>query len=232
MSYRIAIVAALVGMAGLLLPGAGAGKPAQNRLIATVGGGTDGNAFTISLSDESGSRVGRLDPGTYTIEFRDLATLHNFHLRGPGVDIRTGVDAVETVTRTVTISEGTYTYVCDVHPTMRGSFTSGSAQPPPPPPPAPSTVRRLTGTVGPGYTISLRSGARRVTRVRAGLVRITVRDRSAQHNFHLFGPGVNKRTGVRARGTVTWRVRLRKGRTYRYVCDPHRRIMRGSFRAT
>jgi plastocyanin len=49
------------------------------------------------------------------------------------------------------------------------------------------------------------------------------------HNFHLRGPGVNKATTVRAKRTVTWTVTLRRG-TYRYVCDPHARRMRGSFR--
>jgi hypothetical protein len=31
-------------------------------------------------------------------------------------------------------------------------------------------------------------------------------------------------------GTRTWRVRLAKGKTYRFVCDPHADEMRGSFR--
>jgi plastocyanin len=67
--------------------------------------------------------------------------------------------------------------------------------------------------------------------LKAGRYRIVVRDRSAMHNFHLSGPGVNKRTAVGFRGTRTWTVRLRKGR-YRFVCDPHAAQMRGSFRVT
>jgi plastocyanin len=51
------------------------------------------------------------------------------------------------------------------------------------------------------------------------------------HNFHLRGRGVNKRTTVAFRGTATWTVTLRVG-TYRFVCDPHARRMRGSFRVT
>jgi plastocyanin len=69
---------------------------------------------------------------------------------------------------------------------------------------------------------------RAVKSLKAGLYRIVVRDRSRFHNFHLTGPGVNRRTGVAFVGTQTWTVRVRKG-TYRFVCDPHRQFMKGSF---
>ena len=188
-------------------------------LIANVGPG-----FSINLVKPDGSRVTHLDPGTYTIEVHDRAGDHNFHLTGPGVDRATSVDDAETVTWTVTLVDGTYRYVCDPHSdTMRGSFTVGNV---PPPPPAPT---RLTGTVGPSATISLRTAAGgRVTMLAAGSYVITVRDRSRAHNFRLTGPGVSRATGVRFRGTVTWRVTLRAG-TYSFRCDPHRRKMRGSF---
>jgi hypothetical protein len=66
--------------------------------------------------------------------------------------------------------------------------------------------------------------------VKPGLYTITVRDRSAEHNFHLSGPGVDKSTIVDWAGTKTWRVRILSGKTYRFVCDPHAGMMRGSFR--
>jgi plastocyanin len=239
---------------GLLVPAIGG---AQNpTLTATVGPG-----FTISLTDSAGRTVTRLDPGTYTINVSDRATIHNFHLSGPGVNVMTAVEEQGETTWTVTFSNGTYTYVCDPHSdSMRGSFTVGPAstttttatttttpttttatttvattvteptttttttRPAPVPRPA-----RLVATVGPGFTISLTANGRRVTRVRAGAYTIVVRDRSRIHNFHLTGPRVNRRTGVNFRGTGTWRIRLRAG-AYRYVCDPHRRTMRGSFR--
>jgi hypothetical protein len=59
---------------------------------------------------------------------------------------------------------------------------------------------------------------------------IVVRDRSDEHNFRLIGPGVNKATGVDFTGGATWRVRLLKGKTHRFVSDPHASHMRGSFR--
>jgi plastocyanin len=66
-----------------------------------------------------------------------------------------------------------------------------------------------------------------VKRLKAGRYDVTVRDRSSSHDFHLVGPGVNRKTGVAFKGTVTWKVTLRKG-TLRYLCDPHAKVMRGS----
>jgi plastocyanin len=89
---------------------------------------------------------------------------------------------------------------------------------------------KLTGTVGPGFTITLKRLTKKVTTVKPGLYSITVADKSNIHNFHLIGPGVNKEiTGIGFVGTKTVTVRLRKG-TYRYICDPHLTIMKGSFR--
>ena len=218
----------LIAFVALALPG-GAGGQAQ-RLIATVGPG-----FTITLIDASGARIANLQPGTYQIDVDDRSSDHNFHLIGPGVNERTEVDFVGRVTWTVTVTAGTYVYVCDPHSTtMRGSFTVGTPaqQPPPTQPPAspPVSPGRLTGTVGPGFTIALRSARGAAVRsARAGLYTIVVRDRSRAHNFHLVGAGVNRRTSVPFVGTATWRVRLQRGKTYRFVCDPHAQHMRGSF---
>lgn len=94
--------------------------------------------------------------------------------------------------------------------------------------PAPAATTALVATVGPGFTISLTKAGRKVTTLKPGLYRITVRDRATGHNFRLRGPGVNRATSVPARPTVTWTLRLRAGR-YTYVCDPHATSMRGSF---
>jgi plastocyanin len=86
----------------------------------------------------------------------------------------------------------------------------------------------LSASVGPGFTISLKKSGRKVTRLSAGTYKIRVADRSNIHNFHLTGSGVNKKTSVSSTGTTTWTVRLRRG-TYRFVCDPHASMMKGSF---
>jgi plastocyanin len=83
-----------------------------------------------------------------------------------------------------------------------------------------------------GFKIEMQTSAGRTLKVvKAGTYRIKVEDRSAIHDFHLIGPGVNKSTGVHARVETIWTVRLRPG-TYRFVCDPHKAMMRGSFRVT
>ena len=203
----------------------------QTKLIANVG---LNEGFTISLTNEAGTRVTDIPAGTYEIEVRDHSNMHNFHLSGPGVNQSTEVDFIGTVTWTVTFQDRQrYRYVCDPHAgQMNGSFTTGGGPPPPPPPPPPPAVQRLTASVGPGSTISLRTAnGRRVTRLRAGRYRITVRDRSTSRNFHLIGPRVNRKTTMRFRGTQTWTLTLRRG-NYRYVSDPQARTLKGAFRVT
>jgi plastocyanin len=89
----------------------------------------------------------------------------------------------------------------------------------------------LTGTDGPGFTITLKKGTTKVTSLKAGKYKVVIKDLSNIHNFHLKGPGVDKKTGVGAKGTFTWTVTLKKG-TYKFICDPHAAIMKGSFKVT
>jgi plastocyanin len=95
---------------------------------------------------------------------------------------------------------------------------------------APSATK-LTATVGPGFTISLKKGTTKVTKLKPGAYTISVSDKSDMHNFHLSGPGVNKKTSVAAKVNQTWKVTLKKG-TYKFVCDPHASFMKGSFKVS
>ena len=92
---------------------------------------------------------------------------------------------------------------------------------------APKTV---TGTVGPGFTISLKVDGKKVTKLKAGVpYRFSIKDQSSAHDFHVKGPGVNKViTGVGFTGTKSVIFTLKKG-SYTFVCDPHASSMRGSF---
>jgi plastocyanin len=98
-------------------------------------------------------------------------------------------------------------------------------------PAAPMSHPRLTGTVGPGFTITLKQGGKSVKTLKAGTYKIVVADKSNIHDFHLTGPGVNKSTSVGGTGSKTWTVTLKKG-SYKFVCDPHAAFMKGSFTVT
>ena len=218
-------------------------------LSAVAGGATDsrlsgvvGPGFTISLRDAQGNPVTRLEAGQVELTVDDRSAEHNFHLFGPGVDVTTTVEEIGVRTFSVTLRDGSYTFVCDPHATdMRGSFNVGATAPPPPPPPptpnptprpAPSAKvgARLALTVGPGFTISLRTLAgKRVTVLRPGAYTVVARDRSAIHNARLRGAGVSRTTGVGFVGTKTWRVVLRNG-TLTILCDPHASRMRSTVR--
>ena len=205
---------------------------ADGILIASVGPG-----MTISLTTQAGAPVTHLDPGTYDIQISDQSAEHNWHLFGPGgVNAGTDVEFVGSRAITVTLGDGAFTYLCDVHPyDMVGQFTVGSVTTPPPPPPGGGSgggaSGKLVGTVGPGMTISLTKGGAKVKSLKAGKYTVTVRDRSVSQDFHLKGPGVNKKTGVGAKGTQTWTVTLKSG-AYGFFSDPAQRKLHGSFRVT
>jgi hypothetical protein len=96
----------------------GGGDEAENELYASVGPG-----FEISLTTEDGEDVTSLAPGTYKVEVDDKSDQHNFHLSGPGVDVKTEVSEVTKVDWDVELTDGTYEFVCDPHASsMNGSF--------------------------------------------------------------------------------------------------------------
>jgi hypothetical protein len=90
--------------------------------------------------------------------------------------------------------------------------------------PALAATPTVKALVGPGFTISMTKPKK------AGTYRVVVSDKSNIHNFHLIGPGVNVKTSVPAIGSKTFVVKLQKGKTYRFLCDPHPTTMKGSFK--
>lgn len=95
--------------------------------------------------------------------------------------------------------------------------------------PSVSENPQLIATVGPGFSIRLtHPDGSVVTQVDPGVYDVVVRDVANEHNFHLFGQGVNEFTDVEALVNVTWTVTLANAR-YTFVCDPHSSALRGSF---
>jgi len=220
------------GIIGLVLVSALVVAPAAIPAAATQLRGTSGPGFSITLQNEAGTLVSRLDPGTYDIAVRDLSAEHNFHLYGPGVEEMTSVDAIEDKNWTVTFRDGRYTYVCDLHPSqMVRELVVGNPPAAQPPKPAPTTPR-LLATVGPNATISVKSAAgKTLAGVKAGTYSIVVRDRSKAHNFHLVGTGVNRKSAVATVGTRTWKLKLSKG-VLRFYSDKAPKTVKGSLRVT
>ena len=205
----------IVAVVAVSIPAAATGEP-NVTLTAVVGPG-----FNISLKNADGTGVSHLDPGSYDVTVTDNSIEHNFHLSGPGVDQKTDVEGMGTVNWTVTITDGTYTFICDAHPTqMKGSFTAGNV--PPPPPPAGKLSGRVTTKA-----ISLTNGGSKVRSLTAKKYKITVSDTSKTQNFHLTGPGLNKKTGIAAKAKATWTVTLKPGK-YTYRSDKSRKL-RGTF---
>jgi len=213
---RPLLVTALAVVA-ISVPGAATGEPAVT-LVGVVGPG-----FTITLKNPDGTAVRHLDPGMYDVSVDDKAIEHNFHLLGPGVEQQTVIENIETASWSVQFTDGTYTFRCDPHASqMRGTFTVGNVPPPPPPP------VRVNGKVT-ARTISLRNASTgaKVRSLIEGTHKVVVTDSARTQNFHLIGPGVNRKTGVSARTKKTWTVALTPGK-YTYRSDKNRRL-RGTF---
>jgi hypothetical protein len=223
---RLRPVIGLVAAAGLVV------VPAAIPAAATQLRGTSGPGFSITLQNEAGTLVTRLDPGTYELAVRDLSIDHNFHLYGPGVEELTSVDAIEDANWTVTFREGRYTYLCDLHPTqmVRELVVGNPPAVQPKPKPTPTPRPKLLATVGPSATITLRSASGGALKsVKAGTYSIVVRDRSKAHNFHLVGTGVNRKSAVAGVGTTTWTLKLAKG-VLRFYSDVAPSRVKGSIK--
>jgi plastocyanin len=197
------LVLALLTLA--LIP-AGSASADVPLLIGTVGPG-----FTIDLADANGKHVDLLVEGRYELLVHDLADVHNFVLGSKTTGARLASTEVEFVgdqTFTIDLAPGQYAYACSPHlEVMNGHFQVVST-------PTPVVERKTLSAKVDARSLSLSA-----KRVAAGRYRLTVVDRSKLRNFHLVGPGVNKRTGKTFTGRVTWTLRLGAG-TYRFGSDP------------
>ena len=96
--------------AALALPASA--SAASKGLVGEVGPG-----FTIEVT-MNGKDVKTLKAGTYSIKVEDKASIHDFHLKGPGLNKSTTVPFTGTKTWKITLKKGTYTYQCDPHAAM------------------------------------------------------------------------------------------------------------------
>ena len=79
--------------------------------------------FKIEMENAAGRKLRSIRAGTYRIKIEDKATIHNFRLRGPGINRATSVPRRSEQIWTVKLQKGTYRFLCDPHAaTMRGTF--------------------------------------------------------------------------------------------------------------
>ena len=97
-------------------------------------------------------------------------------------------------------------------------------------PAAQASTPILTGTVGPGFTITLKQNNGVVKTLKAGTYTLVIHDKASIHAFSLDGPhGYAKDfTAVPFVGTKTFTVKLKAGK-YKYYCPPHEPSMFGRF---
>ena len=175
----------------------------------------------ISFTTADGSRVTRLEPGTYSIAVRDTSVSNNFHFMGPGVDEHTQVFPLADYTWTVTFGPGRYSFFSERKVNLQGSFTVGNAPT--------SSARLLHAVAGPDFSIALvDANWQPLTKpILRGVWTLSIRDETDDHDFVLRGPNVNRSTPLEFVGTATWKLNLAAG-FYLFRCGPHD-IMFGGF---
>jgi plastocyanin len=94
-------------LATFALASATFGAANTNALTGKVGPG-----FTITMNKKT------VQAGTYVITIHDLASIHDFHLMGAGVDKKTSIPGTGTTKWTVKLKKGTYHFQCDPHRTI------------------------------------------------------------------------------------------------------------------
>jgi plastocyanin len=92
--------------------------------------------------------------------------------------------------------------------------------------------KTLTGTVGPGYTITLTQGGPHISSLAPGTYTFTIADKSSIHNFTLEqesgGSFEQDLTSIPDEGTKSMTVKLTKGE-WKFYCSAHESQMNGSF---
>ena len=95
----------------------------------------------------------------------------------------------------------------------------------------------LKGVVGPGYSVSLTKGGKKVTSLKAGTYRVVISDKSSFHNTVLerekpSTPKLEKKlTGTAFTGSKTVVMTLKPG-SWRFYCSVHEAQMHQDFKVT
>jgi plastocyanin len=120
MLQRLLLPIALVSISLAVTVAASAGTRTAKSILLT---GEVGPGYTIEVK-RAGKDLTTIKAGTYRIKVEDKASVHDFHLVGPGLNKSTTVPFVGEKTWTITLKPGKYTYKCDPHALagMKGTF--------------------------------------------------------------------------------------------------------------
>jgi plastocyanin len=120
MLQRLLLPIALVSISLAVTVAASAGTRTAKSILLT---GEVGPGYTIEVK-RAGKDLTTIKAGTYKIKVEDKASVHDFHLVGPGLNKSTSVPFVGEKTWTITLKPGKYTYKCDPHALagMKGTF--------------------------------------------------------------------------------------------------------------
>jgi hypothetical protein len=93
-----------------------------------------------------------------------------------------------------------------------------------------TTTPTLAGTVGPGFSITLKKSGKLVKTLKAGTYKFVINDKSNFHGYSLDGPhGFAKDfTKIPFVGRKTFIVKLKTGK-YKYYCPNHESTMFAHF---
>jgi hypothetical protein len=93
-----------------------------------------------------------------------------------------------------------------------------------------TSSKKLVGTVGPAFTITLTKGGTKVKTLTAGSYTFVIHDKASIHAFSLDGPHgfAHDFTKIPFVGTKTTTIRLKAGK-YKYYCPNHESTMFGHF---
>ncbi len=124
MNRRLVTASGTALALALLAPAAAPGGPATGAEDSyALKGEVYPTAFKIEMKNRAGRKLVSVKAGTYRIKVEDPSAIHNFRLKGPGVNRATTVTGKTERIWTVTLKKGIYKFLCDPHPTtMHGSF--------------------------------------------------------------------------------------------------------------
>jgi len=100
-----------------------------------------------------------------------------------------------------------------------------------------STTPTLKGVVGPGYSIKLTKGGKKIGSLKAGKYTFVISDRSTFHNFTVEREKPSKPkiemhlTGTGFMGSKTVKMTLKPG-SWSFYCSNHEAQMHGDFKVT